>query len=191
MYVEDRGFLMVHGRFPEGSPEDVLGLLMRRALEPFGSMVADVGFAGAVRIYVRVARRLEEVSPGEAGEFALGGVRDAGALWLIGEDAERARGEIAESGGVPHDVLIARVAARVFGAIAYRHPFFDANKRTAFVAAMLVGWNMGLRLRSFDVEVLDDAIIDLTAREAPDDEVARWLLSKVFIAGDPEGEVRE
>jgi prophage maintenance system killer protein len=170
------------------SPEETLDRLMRRAREPFASAIVEAGFAGAIRIYVRSARHLVEVFPREAGEISMSGVRDPGALWLVGEDAERVRSE-AESES--SDRIAVRVIARVFGAIAYRHPFYDANKRTAFVATLLLGRFLGLNLRDFSPEAINEDVIDLTAREATDDEVAAWLLSKVFIAGNPEGEVRE
>lgn len=165
----------------QDSPEEMLERLLRRAHEPFASIVEDVGFASAVRIYVRAARRVVDRSPTTAGAVAMQGIRDQGALWLVGEDAERLRSEAARSAQFTATTLAAMVAARVFGAIAYRHPFYDGNKRTALLAAAYVGVNLGLRLRDRPVEGLDSAVVALTAREAPDEEVASWLLDNVFI----------
>lgn len=171
------------------SAEALLAELMRRAREPFSSLVEDIGFAAAVRVYLRVARHLVEANPDEAGEIPIGGIRDPGALWLVGEDADRAREEAASRSDLRPEEGQLLIAARVFGAIAYRHPFDDANKRTAFVAAMVVGQCLGLPLRPFSAGALDSEVTDLTAREANDEEVAGWLLRKVFIVSASDGEV--
>src|SRR5258708_7143803 len=94
MYVEAGRRSMAGDRRAFPSPEDVLDRPMRRAREPFSSLVEDLGFAAAIRVYVRVARRLVEQNPEEGGEIAASGIRDPGALWLVGEDAERVREEI-------------------------------------------------------------------------------------------------
>lgn len=162
---------------------------MRQAGEPFASTVVAVGFAETVRIYVSVARRIVESHPDVAGETLVRGTRDEGALWLVGEEAERELGESAARPKVAPSAVSVAVAVRIFSAIAFRHPFFDGNKRTGFLAALLVGQFMGLVVRDFPLEGAGKQLTGLTAREATDAELKSWFLRKVFIAPGTEGEV--
>ena len=83
------------------------------------------------------------------------------------------------------------MAVRIFAAIAYRHPYFDGNKRTAFVAALLIGGALGMKVRPFPVEDIEAQVIEMTAREADDAELAAWFGNKVFIEpGKEEGTSR-
>jgi prophage maintenance system killer protein len=174
---------MAHGR---GTPEETLDLMLRRAHEPFASTVAEVGFPTAVRICVRTARRIIEREPDAGGVIAIAGIRDEGTVWLVGEDAEQQRREVDAKRSLSRDERVALIAARIFAAIAYRHPFFDANKRTGFLAAVLVGRSLGLLVRPTPFEGLEEDVIAMTSREAPDDEVARWLLTEIFIRPEEE-----
>lgn len=168
-------------RAPRHSPDEMLDGLLRNAREPFASIVDEYGLAGAVRIFVRSSRKIIEASPQFGGELNARGVRDPGALWLAGEEAEQLRDDLAEITSEVASEKLALIPARIFAAIAYRHPYFDGNKRTAFLAALFVGRYLGLGLRPEAFEGIEDAILALTSREAPDDEVARWLLAKVFM----------
>lgn len=123
-------------RSPE-SPDELLGRLLRQASEPFVSLVDVAGFPVAILTIARSARRMIEANPALFGEIAATGVRDEGAVRFIGEAAEAVQVKVGhnhrEGPGGPTSL----VPARVFAMIAYRHPYFDANKRTAFLAATL------------------------------------------------------
>lgn len=49
-----------------------------------------------------------------------------------------------------------------------------------------MGYYLGLAAKAVSYEVIEDAVRDLTAREATHEEVAAWFLSNLFISRDPE-----
>jgi len=164
----------------------MLGHLLRRAREPFASLVEVAGFASAISTTVRSARRIIENSPDVVGPVAVRGVREEGTLWFVGQAAEETRARLGVDARRPSGDARAFIAARVFEVVAYHHPYFDGNKRTAFLASTLVGYYLGLAAKAVSYEVIEDAVRDLTAREATHEEVAAWFLSNLFITRDPE-----
>lgn len=81
------------------------------------------------------------------------------------------------------------IPTKVFTVIAYRHPYFDANKRTGFLAACVIARFLGFDLGPMAFQEVEEQIRTFTAVEAPDGEVAEWFLRKVFISPKM-GEVR-
>jgi prophage maintenance system killer protein len=158
--------------------------LLRRSREPFVSIAEVAGFAVAVITNVRSARRMIERNPDLFGSIGASGVRDEGAIWFLGEAAERLRIELGHGHQDRADASIALIPAKVFTMIAYRHPYFDANKRTAFLAASLTAFYLGFEIRPIPFDVVEEEVREMTAREAPDAEVAGWFLSKVFIPSE-------
>ena len=125
-----------------------------------------------------------EASPDVAGPLAASGVREEGTLWFVGQAAEETRALLDVDARQPSGKERAFISARVFAVVAYRHPYFDGNKRTAFLAATLVGYYLGLAAKAVPYATIERAVQEMTAREASVDEVAAWFLSNVFIAQD-------
>ena len=69
---------------------------------------------------------------------------------------------------------IAELAALYAIAIARNHPFFDGNKRTAYVALETFLILNGCRFRVSDAEAVV-AILAMAAGEMPDDEFTDWV----------------
>lgn len=169
-----------------GFNSEALGRLLRRAREPFASQVETGGFATAITTLVRAARHLVEDNPTEAGRLAAIGVRDEGALWYVGEATEETRRTLGHNHRSLPTESVAMLPARVFAMVAYRHPYFDGNKRTAFVAATLLGYYLGFEIRPIPFDAVAEEARELTSREAPEEDVREWLLSKVFISPQEE-----
>ncbi len=127
--------------------DEILGRLLRRAREPFASHAELAGFSVAVATLVRSARHLIESSPEISGSIAALGIREEGTLWFVGEAAEAARSAMGYDPRTLPEPSAALIPARVFTVVAYGHPFFDGNKRTAFLAATLLGYYMGFETR--------------------------------------------
>lgn len=73
--------------------------------------------------------------------------------------------------------LATLAAAYGFG-IARNHPFYDGNKRVAFVSmAVFLGLN-GFRLRASQEEVASE-ILALAAQERTEEQLAEWVRSHV------------
>src|SRR3990172_13359824 len=94
------------------------------------------------------ARRIIESSPEVVGPVAVRGVREEGTLWFVGQAAEETRALLDVDARQPSGKERAFISARVFAVVAYRHPYFDGNKRTAFLAATLVGYYLGLAAKA-------------------------------------------
>jgi death-on-curing protein len=71
-----------------------------------------------------------------------------------------------------------RLAADYAFGIARNHPFRDGNKRVAFVAAVVFLGLNGLNLVAPEEEVVEK-MLALAAGELDDEEVARWIRSRV------------
>ncbi len=154
---------------------------IRNSGEPLASYVAAVGFPAAVTALVHSVRPQIERFPETYRTLGAAGVRDEGALWFVGESADDRRSEVGyDLEGTPQSTA-ACVCARVFCRIACRHPYFDGNKRTAFLPACIVGFAMGLEIRPVPYAHLEEEVRQLTAAEESEDAVARWFLTKVFI----------
>lgn len=69
--------------------------------------------------------------------------------------------------------LLAKVAALLYG-LARNHPFVDGNKRTAFVAAVVVLRKNGLRLRASQFEVIEFMEAVASGRVSQK-EIVDWL----------------
>jgi len=77
----------------------------------------------------------------------------------------------------PESDLPRLAAAYAFG-IARNHPFRDGNKRVAFVAAVVF---LGLNGQDFVApeEEVVERMLDLAAGELDEEDVARWIRSRV------------
>jgi len=160
---------------------------LRRAREPFLSLVEALGFSDAVATLLRSSRRFLEENPDEFGPILARGTRDEGALWYAAEAAEFARRDMGYDVRTIPGPDAAVIPARIFSIIAYRHPFFDGNKRTAFISASILGLSMGYRIRSVPYAELEEEVRELTAREAAEGEVSAWFLTNVFIVEEAGG----
>jgi len=170
----------IDGR-PSENIDETLNRVLRLTREPFVSLVESVGFSEVMTAMVSSARRIVESRPQEFGVVMAAGVRDHGTLWYVGQAVDEARKAIGyDPRDTPGDLAVG-IPARAFVVIAYRHPYFDANKRTAFVSAMLIGHSMGFGIRSTPYSHLEEDVRALTAREAPDEEIAAWMLRNLFI----------
>ena len=166
---------------PNENLDETLNRVLRLTREPFVSYVESVGFAEIITALILSARRIVESRPQEFGRVLASGVRDHGTLWYAGRAAEEARTAIGyDPRESPRDDDVT-IPARAFLIVAYRHPYFDANKRTAFVSAMLIGHSMGFKIRPTPYSHLEEEVRALTQREAPEGEIAEWMLRKLFI----------
>lgn len=130
--------------------------------------------AKAARL-IAMARAVIEADPKAYGEVQAGGIRSQGDLDFAAEAAGRRFEEVGAVAGRPTDAAAA-VPATVFTSIAYNHPFFDGNKRTAFLAAMATAAALGFQFRKESLEGLPQSIIAFAAKNTPTDEVAGWFL---------------
>src|SRR3990172_3537059 len=144
--------IMAHEPPGTSNGDKMLGHLLRRAREPFASLVEVAGFASAISTTVRSARRIIENSPEVVGPVAVRGVREEGTLWFVGQAAEETRARLGVDARRPSGDARAFIAARVFEVVAYHHPYFDGNKRTAFLASTLVGYYLGLAAKAVSYE---------------------------------------
>lgn len=111
-----------------------------------------------------VVRAVHEAQLAEHG--GLAGVRDAGRL-----HSALARPQHLAAYGEPD---IAECAAAYGYGIARNHPFFDGNKRTAFVCAELFVELNGMRLIANDADCVR-TMLALAAGELAEAELAAWL----------------
>lgn len=80
---------------------------------------------------------------------------------------------------------LATVAAAYGYGLATSHPFYDGNKRIAFVTmALFLGLN-GLALRAPETEVVTQ-MLALAAGELDEDGLAAWLRSRASARGEAE-----
>jgi len=152
------------------------------------ALLDAVGLPGAVERIVHSARYQIEAGAGEFGKIAASGVMNERTIWFAGEAAENERTARSLDIRAPPTTNTALITARVFSTIAQGHPYFDGNKRTAFLACVGVGLVLGFDLRKIPYKQLENDVLDLTARDAPVEEIAQWLLRNVLIVpgGDEE-----
>jgi prophage maintenance system killer protein len=145
------------------------------------ALLDAVGVPAAVERIVHSARFQIEASASQFGKIAASGVMNEGTIWFAGQAAENERAKRSIDLRGPPTSTTALIPARVFSTIAQGHPYFDGNKRTAFLACVGVGLLVGFDLRKVPYRQLEEDVLHLTARDASIEEIARWLLRNVLI----------
>jgi death-on-curing protein len=83
----------------------------------------------------------------------------------------RPQNMLAYSGG---EVTVFQAAAAIASGISRNHPFFDGNKRAAFLAAYSVLWINGYFLDAAERQVVEK-VRGLADRSVPEDDFCGWL----------------
>ena len=139
------------------------------------------GVEGAVLTAIKGARLILEENPEMFGAILANGIRDPGTL----EHAARAARDEFESLDLDYHAdptrETARVAAKIFAAIAYEQPYFDGNKRTGLLGGAIVAAMLGFDLIDSQYAEVEEEVRLLSARNAPTEDVAEWFLEKVLI----------
>lgn len=130
---------------------------------------------------IAMARAVIEADPQAYGELQAGGIRSQGDLDFAAQAAGRRFDEVGVVVGRPTEAAAA-VPAAVFTSLAYGHPFFDGNKRTAFLAAMATAAALGFQFRNEPPEGLEKSIITFAAENTAAEEVARWMVGNAMQA---------
>jgi len=118
-----------------------------------------------VTMITEINRQILQISP-EINERSLGGIlRDSAILDFLIEELEQIEDPFEK-------------AAIILQKIAIRHPFWQGNKRTAFVSAniilILAGYEMNI-----DGEILNHDIREIITEEWSVLEVKRWILRNI------------